>query len=215
MTADALTTPVQIEVWADFACPWCFIGSVRLDAAITAFAAEGGIAEVRHRAYQLSPDAPVSTERSAAAQLADHLGVDEGQARAMQAHVSTIAAGEGLAYDFERLQPTNTRAAHRLAVGAGGTAGRRDLVRRIYAAHFEQGRSIGDPQELAALAQASGVDVEPASDADVEADISAARAIGVTGVPFVVFNHQLAVAGAQETDVMLGALRQARDEALA
>ena len=131
-----------------------------------------------------------------------------------------MAAGEGLAYDFDRAIAANTFAAHRL-VHLARTTGGSELAERVlealFSAHFEHGADLGDDDTLVRIVSGAGVDAEAAraalagdAGADaVRADEDEARALGVTGVPFFVVDRRIAVSGAQPADVFTQLLETA------
>jgi predicted DsbA family dithiol-disulfide isomerase len=216
--------PIRINVWSDVACPWCYIGKRRLEAAVAVFTAAVDVptVEVEFHSFELSPDTPVEFAGSAADFLAEHKGLPREQAVQMQAQVAAIAAQDGLHYDFASQKPANTRKAHQvlhLAKQAGLDV-HVAMKERLLAAHFVEGRHIGRDDELADLAAEVGLDrdevlaalAERRHDADVDADIARARQLGVDGVPFFVLDDRYGVSGAQPTELFTQALQQVVDD---
>lgn len=216
------STRIDVEVFSDVACPWCFIGKRRFAAALEAF---GGADRVRvtWRSYQLSPDAPRSADhpgRTEADMLVEMKGLDRTRVDAMLGQVTAVAAAEGLVYDFDSVVPANTFDAHRLVhvvAELGGPAAAEQVMEGLMSAHFERGLAVDDLDVLVDLARHSELDaavVRAALDrgdgADgVRTDIAEARAIGVTGVPFFVLDRRFAVSGAQPVEVFTAALERA------
>lgn len=206
---------VTIDVVSDVVCPWCYLGKARLELAIAEVQDEVGV-DVNWRPYQLNPDIPpegVDHHKY----LAEKLG---GAEAVRQAHDRLRQFGKevGIDFDFEaaRIGP-NTLDAHRLILWAT-TEGREiqdKVVSALFKANFEQGRNIGDRAVLLDIAEQSGLDRKViaslvTSDADTDtvfSEIEAAREMGVSGVPFFIFDGQYAVSGAQMPDVLAGALR--------
>ena len=115
---------VTVEVWSDVACPWCFIGKRRFATALRDFPHAEHV-EVVWRSYQLSPDTPTGPGRPEVDALVEMKGLPRDQVQQMFGHVTDVAAGEGLRYDFDRTLAFNTFDAHRLlhlARRAGGAA---------------------------------------------------------------------------------------------
>ena len=209
---------MQIEVWADVVCPWCYIGKRRLQSAL----AERGIADdvkIIHRAFQLDPTASTTT-----APTIDHLaakyGVSRDEALAMMSNVTEVAAGEGLEYHLDRTMTGNTRNAHRLVLWAQDqdpVAAQR-LLEAMYSAYFEQGRGVFSTDDLVALAAESGLEADAAREMlagsayldQVVEDQVLARTFGANGVPFFVIDRAYGVSGAQPVEVFLQAIDQAR-----
>jgi predicted DsbA family dithiol-disulfide isomerase len=202
---------VEIQVWSDVICPWCYIGKRRLEAALEGF---GEDVTVTFRAYQLDPT-PVPQPLPIKAVMAAKFG---GPARAEQmfSHVAGIAAGDGLRLDFDRAIAANTYDAHRLVAWAAQQGRQADMVEALQLAHFTDGVDLGSHEALAQAAGSIGLDAAAArayldSDAGseaVEADIAEARELGITSVPTFVIDEKYAVQGAQEAAV----LRQALEE---
>lgn len=210
---------LNVEVWSDIACPWCYIGKRRFATALADFPHREHV-EVTWRAYELSPSTPVGPGRPEIEMLAALKGIPHDQVKRMFAQVTAVAAGEGLAYDFDRALAVNTFAAHRL-VHLARTTGGADLAERtleaLFSAHFEHGADLGDDETLVRIVSGAGVDPEAAraaltdgTGADaVRADEDEARALGVTGVPFFVVDRRIAVSGAQPADVFTQLLETA------
>jgi predicted DsbA family dithiol-disulfide isomerase len=134
----------------------------------------------------------------------------------MFAHVTGIAAQEGLEYDFDRARTANTLDAHRLLHFAKAHGRQGEVKERLMRAYFTEGADVGDHTVLASLAADTGLDEVAAKQAladgsyaeDVAADIAQAREYGISGVPFFVFNERIGVSGAQPREVFEQALRQ-------
>ncbi len=217
---------VEIEIWSDIACPWCYIGKRRFARALSTFEHREHV-RVVWRSYELQPDAPRSSERpgtTARDMLAGHLGVTPDAADGMHAQVTTVAAGEGLHYDFGSMVPANTFDAHRLAhiVAASGDGDRVDeVVEALMSAYFERGLAVDDPEVLVQIAVDAGLDGDAVRTAltagdgteEVRADEATARSLGANGVPFFVADRRVAVSGAQRTEVFTQLLTQAWEAA--
>jgi predicted DsbA family dithiol-disulfide isomerase len=211
--------PLSIDIISDVVCPWCYVGKRRLEAALAQHAVDAAQpVEVRWRAFQLNPDIPAGgVDRRS--YLEQKFG---GPERAKQIYARIKAAGEevGISFNFDLIvrQP-NTVDAHRLIAWAqdNDPAVSDALIERLFRAYFVEGIDIGNIDALARLAGDAGFDATAArawlaSDAGraaIEAEEQRARALGVTGVPFFVFNQRLAVSGAQPSEVLLGAMKQA------
>jgi len=204
---------IQVEVWSDIVCPWCYIGKRRLERALSAF--DGEVA-VEYRSYQLDPSTPTGDSRPVAESLAARKGLSAAQVRGMFAHVTGIAAEEGLTYDFTRARTVNTLDAHRLLHFAKAHGRQAELKEQLMHGYFTEGADIGDHAVLAGLAAKAGLDEVAAEQSladgsyatDVREDIDIARAYGISGVPFFVFNGRIGVSGAQPLEVFTQALSQ-------
>jgi predicted DsbA family dithiol-disulfide isomerase len=210
-------TTVQVDIWSDIACPWCFIGKRRFEKAAEKFKEQGGDVNVVFHSFELAPDTPVDFDGDEVDFLVKHKGLPPEQVRQMLAQVTEIAAGEGLNYDFEALQHTKTLKAHEALHFAKAHGLQLELSEALFSAYFEHGRHIGDVEQIADIAAAVGLDRDQLISAlkagtyaaDVEADIRQAAAYQIRGVPFFVLNSRLGVSGAQSPEVFLDALTQA------
>jgi predicted DsbA family dithiol-disulfide isomerase len=102
--------PLQVEIWSDLVCPWCYIGKRRFEAAVERF--EGEV-EVSWRSFELDPSAPAVREHTATDHLAAKYGMSREQAESSHAQMTELAAQEGLEYHFERARGGNSFDAHR------------------------------------------------------------------------------------------------------
>ncbi len=212
-----MTHSVKVDVWSDIACPWCFVGKRRFEQAVARF---DGEVEVEYHSFELSPETPVDYAGTEAEFLAKHKGLPTQQAEQMLAQMTELAAGEGLAYDFGRLQHANTVLAHQALHHAKAHGKQVELKERLLAAYFEQGLNLNHAEVLADLAAEVGLDREALlADLESEAHLAAVRAdqeqaieYGIGGVPFYVFDGRLAVSGAQSPDVFVSALERVVQE---
>ncbi|KQP24431.1 MULTISPECIES: DsbA family protein [unclassified Aeromicrobium] len=210
---------VDVQIWSDVACPWCYVGKRRFEQAVERFRAEGGDVSVTYRSFELSPETPVDFEGDEVDFLARHKGMQRDQVVAMLDQMTVVAADEGLAYDFAGLQHTNTVLAHQLLHLARSHGQQAAMKERLLAAYFVEGRHVGRVGDLADLAAEVGLDREEVVAAlesgahldDVRADQQRALELGIRGVPFFVLDDRLGVSGAQDPEVLLGALRQAAE----
>ena len=207
---------MQIEIFSDVVCPWCYIGKRRFEEALSAFAHQDQVT-VTYRSFQLDPSSPTTSELTLEQMLAAKYGRSIQQARAMNDRVSDLAATVGLDFRLQDAHPANTFRAHRLLHFAASQGLGNELTERLMRGYFSEGVRIGDRDELLRLAVEIGLDRSAAADVldsdafetEVRADIELARAFGATGVPFFVFDRKYAVSGAQETALFTEVLDQA------
>lgn len=210
---------VDVQIWSDVACPWCYVGKRRFEQAVERFRAEGGDVSVTYRSFELSPETPVDFEGDEVDFLARHKGMQRDQVVTMLDQMTVVAADEGLDYDFAALQHTNTVLAHQLLHLARSHGQQAAMKERLLAAYFVEGRHVGRVADLADLAAEVGLDRDEVVAAlesgahldDVRADQQRALDLGIRGVPFFVLDDRLGVSGAQDPEVLLGALRQAAE----
>jgi predicted DsbA family dithiol-disulfide isomerase len=210
---------LRVQVWSDIACPWCYVGKRRLEAAM---ALTPGAVEVVWRAFELDPAAPrvQPPGTSYAERLARKYATSLAQAEAMIERMTSIAAADGLTFRFDRIRPGNTFDAHRILHLAYDRGVQGVVKERLLRAYLTEGEPIGDPEALARLASEAGLDTGEvrrvlASDAyarDVRADEDEARRLGIDAVPFFVLGNY-GVSGAQPVGVLQQALAKAMAEA--
>ncbi|MPQ98834.1 DsbA family oxidoreductase [Modestobacter sp. I12A-02628] len=207
---------MQIEVWSDVVCPWCFIGKRRLEAALARFPHAADV-EVTWRSFQLDPAAvPGETHPTLPALAAKYGRTVEEMTGALR-HVEETAAAEGLRYDLAHGVSGNTLLAHQLLHLAADRGLGAEAEERLFSAYFEEGRSVFDTDSLVALGTEIGLDADEARAAltdgryldAVHEDVATARALGATGVPFFVVDRAYGASGAQPADVLLQLLTQA------
>ncbi len=210
---------VNIEIWSDIACPWCWIGKRSLEAAIASSDHEVAI---RWRAFELNPDAPADAPEAVdyVARLADKYGTSRDEAEGFIARMVEAGRGRGrgLEIRFDRIRPSNTFDAHRLLAFAYRHDRQTELKENLFRAYLHEGRSISDPETLLAVATETGLagsDVSAVLDGtdyaeDVRNDEDLARRFGITGVPCFVFTQlNEGISGAQPPEVLGDAMNRA------
>ena len=200
---------MQIDVWSDYACPWCALGTARLEVALRDFE-HGDAVTVAHRAFELDPRAPASSTVSSDEAVSRKYGMSPAQVRAGHDQITALGAQVGFTFDFDRVRLGNTFDAHRLTQAARGTAFEAPLVRRLFVARFSEGRQLSDHQVLRDVAGSVGLPETitdevldgPAHGEEVRADEAAATELGVTGVPYFLIGGAWPVPGAQDVETL-------------
>jgi predicted DsbA family dithiol-disulfide isomerase len=207
---------MQVEVWSDVVCPWCYIGKRKLETALSRFAHADQV-EVVWRSFQLDPSIPEGHTEATLPALAAKYGRSVEEMAQMQRRVEEVAAGEGLEYHLAEGVSGNTLLAHQLIHlaaehGLGG-----EMKERLLHAHFEQQLGVFDVDSLVPLAVEVGLDEAEVRAAltdrrylaAVHEDIETARMLGATGVPFFVIDRTYGAAGAQPAEQLLQLLERA------
>ena len=193
---------IKVDLFEDFICPWCRIGRANLRKAIDRW--DAATVEVRHRPFLLDPEIPPEGYDYHA-----YLSYKFG-GNADRVNDAVIAAGKaaGVEFDFPRMRfLPNTIAAHMLVDQAPADA-RESVVQDLYAAHWVEMRNIGDLEVLADIGGRHGVDANLARNLkpdhparkQVAGAMREAQQLGITGVPFFVFDDRYGVSGAQPPD---------------
>jgi predicted DsbA family dithiol-disulfide isomerase len=209
---------LQVEVWSDVVCPWCYIGKRRLEKAIAEFDHAVDV-EVIWRSFQLDPSFPAGVQQPVHEYLAAKYGTSPAQARAMTDRTTALAAQEGLAFDTDRARMVNTFDAQRLIQLAKQHGRAAEMVECLKRAHHIEGEAVDDRLTLIRLGTDAGVPAEEVAQVlatdeyshDVREDTRLARAFGATGVPFFVLERAFGVSGAQPVETFLSALRAAHE----
>lgn len=199
---------MQLDVISDTVCPWCYIGKKRLDRAMAAWDRKDVTIAVDWRPYQLDPTIPAE-------------GVDRqkymekkfGTERAKSAGkvIAEYGEMEGINFAFDKIKRApNTLDSHRLVKWAGSAGKQLEAVELLFKRYFEDGADVGSHGVLLEVAADIGMDKDQVrnlleSDTDrqvIEYEDHMAREMGVTGVPFFLFEKKFSVVGAQEVDTL-------------
>lgn len=210
---------MKVEIWSDIMCPFCYIGKRRFEKALSKFSGSEKV-EIEWKSFQLNPAIKTDPDKNINEYLAEIKNWSLNEAKAMNDRVTLMANGEGLHYDLKKAIVANSFDAHRLIQYAKTLQKGDEAEERLFKAYFSEGRNIDDHQVLLDLSEDIGLNkgsVEDVLKSDkftdkVKEDIKEASQIGVTGVPFFVFNRKYAVSGAQETDVFVDMLTKTQNE---
>jgi predicted DsbA family dithiol-disulfide isomerase len=206
---------IQVEIWSDVMCPFCYIGKRKFENALAQFPDRDKV-EITWKSFQLSPDMKTQPGKSIHEYLSEHKRIPLEDAKRMNDRVSQMAKQVGLVYNFDRSILANSFNAHRFSHFAKQQGKQDEAEELLFAAYFTEGKNMDDYPTLLQLGAKIGLDtaalkiaLENGSYADdVKADIREAQQIGVSGVPFFVFNRKFAVSGAQESQIFLQALEK-------
>jgi predicted DsbA family dithiol-disulfide isomerase len=206
---------MHVEIWSDIACPWCYVGKRRFEAALAGFEHRDDVT-VTWRSFELDPTAPRERAVDGATHLAEKYGTSREQAVAMQQRMTDVAAEEGLEFRFDRARAGNTFDAHRL-IHLAAAHGMQDAMKeRLMAAYLTEGEPIGDPEALARIAIDAGLPEDEVREllagdrfgAEVRDDERTAAQFGIHAVPFFVVDRALGASGAQPSEVFAELLRR-------
>jgi predicted DsbA family dithiol-disulfide isomerase len=207
---------MQVEIWSDIVCPWCYLGKRRFERALDSFSHSADV-EVVYRSFELDPSAEPGTTDPMVDVLASKYGMTMQQAQAAQRQMEERARQDGLTFRMDGLRRGNTRDAHRLVHLARASGRQQEMMERLHRAYFTEQESIFDHEALTRLAVDAGLDPAEVADVlssdryddDVTADEATAQALGATGVPFFVIDRRYGISGAQPAEAITAALDQA------
>jgi predicted DsbA family dithiol-disulfide isomerase len=208
---------MQIEIYSDVVCPWCFIGKRRLEQALET----AGYAQEAHiawRPFQLNPTMP-KEGMDRRVYLDAKFGGAEAR-RAIEERVAKAGEADGIVFAFDRIERTpNTFDAHRLIWFAEQQGCQDEVAEALFHSYFTKGREIGNLDSLAEIASDCGLNREEverflASDRavqEVRAEEATGHRLGIRGVPYFVLNGSMSISGAQPPDIFVSALQQAEE----
>jgi predicted DsbA family dithiol-disulfide isomerase len=204
---------MNVEIWSDVVCPWCYIGKRRFEHALAGFRHRDEV-DVTWRSFQLDPNAAGDSDEDPLERLAAKYGMSRAQAEAAQERVTANAATAGLEFHLDRARSFNTFDAHRLIHYAHSVGLQDALKERLMAAYFVEGAAVGQYDVLTRLGVEVGLDAAAVREVldgaafadDVRHDEQEARNIGITGVPFFVIDRAYGISGAQPSELILATL---------
>ena len=211
---------MQITIWSDFVCPFCFIGAKHLEKALETFEHADEV-EIEYKSSQLEPGAKYTQGQTYQEAMMERKGISAAQVDQMTSQVSEMAVNAGLNYNFDDMKLTDTFPAHRVFQYAKEEGKGIEFFNKLYEAFFLNGELISDDAVLSRIGSeidldASRVDEiladEKIYDKEVVNDIFEAQQVGVQGVPFFVFNNKYGVSGAQPVETFEQVLTQVYDE---
>jgi predicted DsbA family dithiol-disulfide isomerase len=210
---------MNIEIFADIVCPWCYIGERRFEQARAKLGDEVEL-QVAYRPFQLDPRASTTP-----VPLQDYLQKRYGFVSiAMQTQAGNAAASVGITINWDRALAVNTRTAHRLmrlAREECDHARQHELLEALFAAHFTHGVDISDYSELTRIAEECGLNGKRVRSyldanegaAELDQELAEAHQLGIQGVPAFVIDRTHLLEGAQSAETFLHVLRDLHDQA--
>lgn len=210
---------MKVEIWSDIACPFCYIGKRKFEAALAQFKDKESI-EIEWKSFQLDPEQKTDPSKNIYQFLAERKGMSLQEAKGLSNNVAKMGQQVGLVYHFDKTIPANTFHAHQLLHLAKAHGLQNEAEEALFKAYFTDGKNMDDIAVLMQVGQELGLDSTEIKKAleskqfenQVREDIYEAQQIGVQGVPFFVFDRKFAVSGAQESSTFLGTLEQAFGE---
>jgi predicted DsbA family dithiol-disulfide isomerase len=213
---------MQVEIWSDIACPWCYVGKRRFEAALAAFEHRDEVT-VTWRSFELDPQAPVARSVDSATHLAQKYGMSREQAQTSQRRLADVAAVDGIDMRFDLSRGGNTFDAHRLMHLAEAHGVQDAMTERLMRAYFTEGEPIADADALTRLALEVGLPEDEVREvvagtryaAEVREDERTAMSLGIHAVPFIAVDRRIGAAGARPPEALGELLRQAWEGRLA
>ncbi|MDX1364354.1 MAG: DsbA family oxidoreductase [Arenibacter latericius] len=207
---------MEISIWSDIRCPFCYIGKRKFEAALNKFEHADKV-KVVWKSFELDPNLQTRTDINAIEHFCESKGIEPEQAKQMFNGASQMAKEVGIDFKLDQSVPANSLKAHRLMHYAQSKGKSGNIKEALFNAHLVAGKNIDDIDFLVELASANGLDGEEVRTMlqsedftyEVRQDQMEARNLGVSGVPFFVLNNKYGVSGAQPTEVFLDSLEKA------
>ncbi len=209
---------MNIEIWSDVACPFCYIGKRHLEQALKQL--PGLDVNITWKSFELDPNAPLNSDLDIYDTLAKKYGRDRNWAKQMNANMVSMASKAGLNFDMDSLIPTNTFNAHQLIHLAKEEGKQNEMKEALLSAYFSEGEHLGEPNTLVEIAKQIGIDEQKAKKVlennsysnKVVKDVEEAHSLGVQGVPFFYINKKYGLSGAQPVKVFVETLSKIASE---
>ena len=192
---------VKIEIWSDISCPFCYIGKRHLEAALKDHPDSKNI-KIEWKSFELDREANPPKGSDNTELLAKKYGRDRAWALEMNRNMTQMAASAGLEFKMDKVIPANSFNAHRLIHLAKKFQKQDQMKEKLLSLKFVEGKDISDPEVLGAAARELGLPVlqENEFSEEVRRDEDQALELGISGVPFFLFNGQVALSGAQPVE---------------
>jgi predicted DsbA family dithiol-disulfide isomerase len=206
---------MNINIWSDVRCPFCYIGKRKFEMALENFPHKEKV-NVSWQSFELDPNLETRTDVNTLDYISNVKGISREQAEGMHLHVKQVAKEVGLDFNFDKAVVANSFDAHRLIQFAKVHQKGNEVEEALFKAHFIEGKNIDDTDTLVAIGMSIGLEEKEvrevlASDGyskEVKRDEMQAQKIGIGGVPFFVLNNKYGVSGAQSAETFLEVLEE-------
>jgi predicted DsbA family dithiol-disulfide isomerase len=210
---------MKIEIWSDVMCPFCYIGKRKIEAALAQFENANDV-EIEWKSFQLNPNMVTDPSKNVIEHLSEAKGIPLEQAKAMNVHVTKMAAEHNLNYNLNEAVVANSFKAHRFSHYAKTKGKQLEAEEALFKAYFTDGLNTDDNETLLKIANKIGLEKEETNKVltsnqfadEVRKDLTEAQQLGISGVPFFVFDRKYAISGAQEASVFENKLSKAYTE---
>ena len=210
---------MKIEIWSDYACPYCYIGERQLEKALESFSGKENI-DISYKAFELDPSASYKVTTNTKDRVAKKYGYTSEQAQQMIDNVTRYAKSVGLDYNYATVRYTNTFDAHRIAKYAETKGKGLEMSEKLFYAYFTQNKQLSDHKALTDIAIEVGLDKLEVEDVlknnkfseDVRSDEHEASRLGIHAVPFFLINGKYSLSGAQPPEAFENVIEKVLQE---
>lgn len=212
---------MQITIWSDFVCPFCYIGVTNLEQALEKSGYDRDAIEIEYKSFQLEPDAKYEEGKSYLQSMVERKQTTKKQMQEMIDQITVMAENVGLNYNFDDMKLTDTFKAHRLFQYAKEEEKGYEYYDELYQAFFLNGALISDNdflKEISAKLELDATRVDEILNTEEEyakevvLDIQQASQVGAQGVPFFVFDNKYGVSGAQPVEIFEEVLKKIEND---
>ena len=208
---------MKIEIWSDYACPFCYIGEKRLQRALAEVGDKN--IEIEFKSFELDPSADKKVVSSTAERFAVKYGLSLEAATKRIEEISAMGRSEGIDFKYLTTRYTNTFDALRLTKFAQ-EKGHDEIITALFDAYFTKNLELSRHDVLKKIAVECGLDGQEVDKVlagdkyadEVRADEMAAARLGIHGVPYFVIGKKYGLSGAQPPEVLLQAINEALTE---
>ncbi len=211
---------MQIDIWSDFVCPFCYIGKQRLEQALERFPEKLNVS-IQYKSFELDPNASNYTGKSIHETLASKYNMTIDQAKQANQQIAEQAKSVGLDFVFDTMKPGNTFDAHRISKYASSINKEAEYIDTMLYQYFTLSKDLSDQDTLRSITKEIGLDQEEVDKIlkeetlyaeQVRNDQAEAQQLGITGVPFFVINKKYAISGAQPIETFMQAIEKVVEE---
>lgn len=201
---------IKISVFSDFACPYCYIGEMRLMNAIRSLGLTDRV-QVEFKAFELDPHVPKTVVTNNTERLMQKYRFPEDVAKSQINQINQLGRDMGLDMNYQDARYSNTRDAHRLMKLAEDQETAEVVYKLNFAlfdAYFNRAEVLADHKVLSKIAAEAGMDMAKVVmmlesdqyEKEVLADEHEAENHGIKSIPYFIFNGESRVPGAVAED---------------
>ncbi len=210
---------MKIEIWSDYACPYCYIGKRRLEKALENFSDRENI-EISFKSFELDPSASYKTTTNTRERISGKYRISIQKAQQMIDGITEYAKSVGLDFNYDTVHYTNTFDAHRIAKYAETKGKGIEISEKLLYAYFTENKQMSDHKVLTDIASEIGLDKLEVENilkgkkfaADVRNDEYESSRLGIQVVPFLLINGKYSITGVKPSKVLIKAIEKALQE---
>ena len=205
---------MTITVWSDIRCPFCYIAKRKLENAISQFSHKEEVV-VEWKSFELDPRLETNTKINTIDYYVSK-GASRQQMTDLFSNATRMAKEVGITFNLNEIVVANSFKAHKLVHVAKTINKQNEAKELLLKAYFTDGENIDDSNVLLQIGDNLGFSKENLEDklsdksleVSIREDQELAKEVGVSGVPFFVFNNKQALSGAQSEETFLEMIKK-------